>query len=434
MSPLHASAQQSGSLERRIAILMVMFFALAGPVQTRGQCQPASLVKSDNSGDQNFSTRTPQFYDEPQFTVAGVADTTNLGGHGSDTVMRTKEALAKDTASLSGQTGPNQSATPPPAAEKSLSDRTYELAVADVSAGRYQDSRTKILATLTRQDIPLQNQAELHHLLGDVEEKLNNPLAAVREYQRAAELNASEPHFFDWGVELLVHRAAEPAIEVFSKGNRLFPRSTRILIGLGAALFARGSYEQAVQCLCLASDLNPSDPTAYLFMGKMQSAEAIPSDALLERIARFVRLQPDNALANYYYAVALSKRSKSTHDATTSTQVESLLKKAVHLDPRLGLAQLQLGILYADRRDFPSAILAYQQAIAASPELEEAHFRLAQEYRRAGDKAKTQRELQLYEQLSKNSAEQVERQRHEIQQFVVTLRDQKPVTRVPPKP
>jgi tetratricopeptide (TPR) repeat protein len=434
MSPLHASAQQSGSLERRIAILMATFFALAVPVQTRGQCQPATWVKSDNSGDQNSSTQTPQFYDEPQFTVAGVADTTNLGGHGSDTVMRTKEALAKDTASLSGQTGPNQSETPPAAAEKTLSDHTYELAVADASAGRYQDSRTKILATLTRQDIPLQNQAELHHLLGDVEEKLNNPLAAVREYQRAAELNASEPHFFDWGAELLVHRAAEPAIEVFSKGNRLFPRSTRILIGLGAALFARGSYEQAVQCLCLASDLNPSDPTAYVFMGKMQSAEAIPSDALLERIARFARLQPDNALANYYYAVALLKRSKSTHDAKTSTQAASLLKRAVHLDPRLGLAQLQLGILYADRRDFPSAILAYQQAIAASPELEEAHFRLAQEYRRAGDKANTQRELQLYEQLSKNSAKQVERERHEIQQFVVTLRDQKPVTQVPPKP
>jgi len=433
MSPLHASAQQSGSLERRIAILMVMFLALAVPVQTRGQCQPATLVKSENSGDQN-SSRTPQFYDEPQFTVAGVADTTNLGGHGSDTVMRTKEALAKDTASLSRQAGPNQSATPAAAAEKSLRDHTYELAVADASAGRYQDSRTKILATLARQDIPLQNQAELHHLLGDVEEKLNNPLAAVREYQRAAELNANEPHFFDWGAELLVHRAAEPAIEVFSKGNRLFPRSTRILIGLGAAFYARGSYERAVQCLCQASDLNPSDPIAYVFMGKMQTAEAIPSDALLERIARFARFQPDNALANYYYAVALSKRSKSAHDATISRQAESLLKRAVHLDPRLGLAHLQLGILYADRRDFPSAILAYQQAITASPELEEPHFRLAQEYRRTGDKAKTQHELQLYELLSKNSAKQVERQRHEIQQFVVTLRDQEPVTHVPPKP
>ncbi len=34
----------------------------------------------------------PEFFDEPQFTVAGVSDTTNFGGHGSDTVVRTTEA------------------------------------------------------------------------------------------------------------------------------------------------------------------------------------------------------------------------------------------------------------------------------------------------------------------------------------------------------
>jgi len=45
---------------------------------------------------------SPEFFDEPQFTVAGVTDGTNLGGHGSNTVVRTKDALAKDIASLSG--------------------------------------------------------------------------------------------------------------------------------------------------------------------------------------------------------------------------------------------------------------------------------------------------------------------------------------------
>ena len=57
----------------------------------------------------------------------------------------------------------------------------------------------------------------------EIEEKQGNPLEAVREYQRAAETNPSESNYFNWGAELLVHRAAEPAIEVFSKGARLFP-------------------------------------------------------------------------------------------------------------------------------------------------------------------------------------------------------------------
>jgi len=82
-----------------------------------------------------------------------------------------------------------------------------------------------------------------------------------------------------------------------------------------------------------------------------------------------------------------------------------------------------LGILYSDRGDFPKAIAAYQQAIKTDAQLEEPHYRLAQVYRRRGEKAKALQELQLYEQLQKKKAEQAERERHEIQQFVYTLRD-----------
>ena len=96
---------------------------------------------------------------------------------------------------------------------------------------------------------------------------------------------------------------------------------------------------------------------------------------------------------------------------------------AVRLDPKLATGYLQLGILSSDRKDFSQAISDYQKAIEANPRLEEAHYRLAQAYRRTGDKSKAQQELQLYEQLSKKTEEEVERQRHEIQQFVYTLRD-----------
>ena len=61
--------------------------------------------------------------------------------------------------------------------------------------------------------------ADLHHLLGDVDEKLGDSLEAVRHYQRAAELDPSEPHLLDWGAELLLHHAPAPAGEVFAKGS-----------------------------------------------------------------------------------------------------------------------------------------------------------------------------------------------------------------------
>jgi len=111
-----------------------------------------------------------------------------------------------------------------------------------------------------------------------------------------------------------------------------------------------------------------------------------------------------------------------------------LLEKAIHLDPKLGLAYLQLGIVDSDLGDSSHANADYERAIKASPQLEEAHYRLAQAYRKIGDKAKAQRELDVYQQLSKKNAAETERERHEIQQFVVNLRDAKSGVAEPAKP
>jgi tetratricopeptide (TPR) repeat protein len=415
-----------------------------------------------------LTSGSPEFFDEPNFTVAGVTDPTNLGGHGSDTVVRNREALVKETVSLgrtsSGNSGAESSVSEE---EKSLREtverepenfdanhrlgvllvangkarealpylerasrlkpgefeNAYALALACAGAGEYEHAETNVRTLLAHQDLAPHDQAKVHHLLGDVEERRGNPLKAVREYQQAAELDPSEPNFFDWGSELLMHRAAEPAVEVFTKGNRLFPRSARMLVGLGVSWYTRGSYEQAVQRLGEASDLSPNDPTPYLFLGRIQGVETVQSELLMEKLRHFARLQPENAIANYYYAVSLWKGRKGPEDGETLAQVQSLLEKAVHLDPQLGLGYLQLGILYSERKDFSKAISAYQRTIQVNPSLEEAHYRLAQAYKQTGQKLKAQEQFQVYDQISKRKAADTERDRHEIQQFVYTLRD-----------
>ena len=352
------------------------------------QAQSAAAAKSAQG--------PPEFFDEPQFTVAGVTDGTNLGGHGSNTIVRTKESLAKDVVTLSASAGKPLVTGPPPAPSSS--------------------------GEPAQQGPALQDQAGQHHLRGDIAEKSGDSLEAVHEYQRAAELDPSEANFFDWGAELLLHRAAEPAIEVFSKGNRLFPNSARMLVALGVAWYSNGSYDQAAQRLCEASDLNPDDPEPYLFLGKIQSVETNQPECPVERLKRFVKLQPENALANYYYGVNLWKRRKGPDDAETVAQAESHLMRSVQLDPKLGVGYLHLGVLYSERRDFPRAISSYQSAIQVSPQLEEAHYRLAQAYKRTGEKEKAEQELRVYNRISKSKDEEVGRERRESRQFVYTLR------------
>jgi len=420
------------------------------------------LPPANQPASQPISPRAPTFFDQPQFTVAGVTDTTTTGSHGSDTTARTRDTLAKETVSL-GNAPTDAGRAAASENEKSLRENVehdphsfeanhrlgkvlaenggareaipyleragelkagdyenaYDLARANESAGNYQRA-LEIARTLQ----PRFDKAEVHHLLGDVQEKLGNSLDSVREYQRAVELDRSETYIFDWGSELLLHHAPEPAAEVFAQGNRLYPRSARMLIGLGAAWFAQGSFAQAVQKICEASDLNPNDSISYRFLGTMLEAEATPSPEAVEKLRRFAERQPNNAEANYYYAVGLWKLRTEPRYAASAAQVESLLRNAIHLDPKYGAAYLQLGILHSEQNDYPAAISDFQQAIQADPQMEQVHYRLAQAYRHVGDVAKEKAELKEYDRTAKKSTQQAEGERHEIPRFVYTLRDQ----------
>lgn len=426
-----------------------------------------SLVTAKVSTEQPLSIAAPRFFDQPQFTVSGVTDTTSLGGHGSDTIVRTRNALAREALSLtsgmnsssaslaainslrqnveseprnaeancrlgqaliaSGQ--PNEAI---PYLERATElepadyEASYGLALANERAGNYDRALALAQPLLAHND-----DSRLHHLLGNIDEKLGNPLEAVRQYQRAAELDPSETYLFDWGSELLLHHAPEPALEVFGNGHRRFPRSVRMLIGLGAAWFARDAYDQAVERVCEASDLSPNDEAPYLFLGEMQIAQPAQSEESLEKLHRFVTLKPDNAAANYYYAVGLLKRRSAAREAASITEIQSMLEKVIRLDPHFSAAYLQLGILHSEQGHLAQAILEYQQAIEfASPQstslLAEAHYRLAQAYREIGETAKSKAELELYHQLTVQATQNAERERRETQQFVYTLRDQPP--------
>ncbi|HTU44725.1 MAG TPA: tetratricopeptide repeat protein [Bryobacteraceae bacterium] len=321
------------------------------------------------------ATAQPQFFDQPSFIVAGVTDNTYRGGHGSDTPLRASEALSNATVSLGNS--PATAAAP--------------------------------------------NQA-----LTQADEQSGDPLRAVQQLQRAAELNPTEPNIFEWGTELLAHRAPEPAAEVFTKGARLFPQSIRMLLGLASARYAAGSYARAADCFFEASDLAPKDPTPYLFLGKVQAREILESAGYEERIARFAKLEPANALASYYYAVTIWNRRRGAEDLEAQKKTCALLQKAIALDPHLGPAYLQLGILYAEQHKYREAIHTYLQAINASPSLEEAHYRLSEAYRATGDRTKATQEVEAYNRISKESADKVERERREVQQFVIALRSQTP--------
>jgi tetratricopeptide (TPR) repeat protein len=359
-----------------------------------------------------------EFNDEPNFTVAGVTDWSNLGLHGSAASSRTSESLAKETLTLkSSETE---------LAPTGKWGKQYEVALAYRAKGDFGEARKQVQKALAVAD-----NADGHRLLGELDEQLNDPLEAVREYEKAARIDPSEQNYFEWGTELLLHKAAEPAAEVFTRGFTAHPDSGRMLTGLGAALYSNGSSDEAARRLCEASDLQPSESTPYLFLGKIEKTTPAPLPCSEQKLARFVQEQPGNALANYYYAVSLWKREKGSENPADFKQVEALLEKSVTIDPRLDEAYLQLGILRFARGDFENAIRDYKKAIEINPQLAEAHRQLGLAYQRTGEKVKAQEEFQAYEQAEKAEAAEIERQRRELRQFLIILKDQPAAT--PPR-
>jgi len=349
-----------------------------------------------------------EFSDEPNFTVAGVTDWSNAGLHGSDARARTSDELTKETVALSG------------AAEKSIPaspNAAYDLAIEYREKGDFARARAEVRKSLAASDT-----ADGHRLLGDLDERLGDSLEAVREFELAARMDPSEQNYFAWGAELLLHKAAQPAAEVFAKGSSAHPSSARLLAGLGVALYAAGSYDEAARRLCAASDLTPADPAPYLFLGEIEKSSAAPLTCSKERFARFVREQPENAQANYYYAMSLWKRARDLPNQMGSPETERLLEKAIKLDAKLTDAYVQLGILRAGRGDLAAAIESYKRALAVDPGCSDAHYRLGLAYKRTGEDAKARQELDAYQQARKSESANAERQRQEMKQFSIIFK------------
>jgi len=411
-----------------------------------------------------LGAQTMEFADQPNFTVAGVTDWTAVGGHGSDSVLRTSETLASETRRLKPQskehdiTSASGDTVEEKESESSLRTRLvnapdsfdanhrlgklylrtgqfseaiqllesayridpandgnqYDLALAYEGNGDLTEAQRRIRELLTNRQ-----SADLHGLAGELDEKLGDSLSAVHEYEQAVKLDPSEQNYFEWGSELLLHRAVWQAQEVFHKGADAYPKSARMQIALGTALFAGALYDEAALHLCNASDLDPADPNPYIFMGKIQIAAPNYLACVEPKLARFVQQQPERSIANYLYAMSILKNPEQMQNQQALQRAEVLLTKAVAIDSKCSEAYLQLGIISASQRYFERAIDFYKKAIEADSQLADAHYRLGVAYDRIGQPAKAKQEFHLHDQIKQQQAEAIERQRREVKQFLV---------------
>jgi tetratricopeptide (TPR) repeat protein len=222
-------------------------------------------------------------------------------------------------------------------------------------------------------------------------------------------MDPTEKHVFDFGNTLLRYGASGKSLTILRYGVEKYPRSVQLRVALGAALHALRQYDEAVEALCQAVDLDPADSRALYFLGEMHDISPAMAGEVTRRLEGFVRLYPQNASANYYYAMSLWKGSGQEAQENLK-RVEQLLLKAAALDEKMHQAQFQLGALDERLGRDQDAIRHYEKAVSIDPGYEAAYYKLGHAYRRTGQTDNAKKALATYQQLHQKSRANEEHQ------------------------
>ena len=292
----------------------------------------------------------------------------------------------------------------------------YDLALADREAG-HKDLAIELL----RKRIERKPSAELINLLASFEEETGNFVEAARNFQRAVEMDPhNEQYVFDLGAEYMAHANFDLAREVFRAGTARFPKSSREYVGLGIAQFALRKYTEAANAFLTALELDPSSPRAasawYSLAPSLSPTEWEPYIPQLKGLAE---THPAIAEAQFCYGATLLRVGIALGKREWIDVSEGALAAAIRLKPGFTDAHLELGSLFAARKQDEKAQEEFLKAVRLDPNSIMGHYRLGQTYRNLGRLQLAQAELARYQELARRRNDRVTQSRQAVKQFVI---------------
>jgi len=133
------------------------------------------------------------------------------------------------------------------------------------------------------------------------------------------------------GVRLINAGRYGEAIDVLEEANRLLPDDPDIMMTLGGALIMARKWTRAERFLEEAVEKHPENARLWLNLAA----------AILGRLETSPRYRQDRAIEAY--------------------------KKAIELDPVAPSAHYNVGLIYADRKDWDQAVRWFEDAVRANP-------------------------------------------------------------------
>ena len=301
-------------------------------------------------------------------------------------------------------------------------DPSSEAAILNLAQAYSNAGKASAAIDLIRRTLEGHPLAALYNMLAGLQEESGQYVEAVQSYQHAVELDpAKEQYYFDLGMEYLSHFTFGPAGEVFRVATQKFPNSPRQYLGLAFSHYAVREYVEAADAFTTALEIEPDSPAVFQAWKTVLSFLA-PKDfeGLLPRLDRLDAKHPQSAELAFCYGTALFRSELSQGQKGTLDRPQILLEKSVGLQPKFSEAHLELGSLYAARKQDQKAVDEYLAAIRQDPNSDIAHYRLGQVYREMNRLDLATKELARYQELARLHEDELKRNRSTIKQFVLS--------------
>jgi tetratricopeptide (TPR) repeat protein len=293
----------------------------------------------------------------------------------------------------------------------------------NLALARYDNGQWDAALESAERARALQDNGPTESLLGDIQEKRGDALAAARSYQAAVTLEPNvEEHRLTLATELLRHQTFEAAIVVLEQAVGLFPQSVHMKILLGLSYYLVDRSADSVRSLLEATRLDSKGGLALRYLGEITLQDsATPDPAAVKQICVFADGHPASKTANGLCGGVLLRVAQESGDASRAPGILRRLREAVRIAPDEPVARCQLGKALEWSQQWREARTQLEKCVRMDPNSPEGHYRLARVYRRLGLTALANEQTSLQQQVAKAESDESIRRANSVTRFLVLL-------------
>jgi tetratricopeptide (TPR) repeat protein len=293
----------------------------------------------------------------------------------------------------------------------------------DLALARYRNGEWDSALARVERAKALQDSGSVESLLGDIQEKRGDALAAVHSYQAAVNFEPNvEQHRLALATELLKHQTFEAAIVVLEQAERLFPQSVRVRVLLALTYYFVDRSQDSIRTLLEATRLDTADILATRYLGEITLQDsASPDPAAVTQVCTFADTHPVNETADSLCGGALLRVAEDSADTSRREEILRRLRHAVTIAPSDPLASCQLGKALEWSERYQQAKTQMEKCVRLDADSPENHYRLARIYRRLGLATLAAKQTTAQQQAVRQQTEETNRRTNTITRFLVLL-------------